>query len=93
MSPIKAGEEQSLTKAACSPCPLQFQHRRVAGRGAAPISSPQEGQIPQASRWALELGPESACLSLAPRKLRVSHELLAKREDGVKRLLLLKGQA
>jgi hypothetical protein len=33
------------------------------GRGAAPISSPQEGQIPQASRRALELWPESACLS------------------------------
>ena len=45
-------------------------------------------QIPQVSRRALEIGPESACLSLGTRKLRVSHELL----DGVKRLLLLKEQ-
>jgi hypothetical protein len=66
--------------------------RGKAGGTAAPISSPQEGQIPQASRRALELGPESAYLAGTQNFLRVSHELLAKREDGVERLLLLKGR-
>jgi hypothetical protein len=61
-------------------------------RGAAPISSPQEGQIPQASRRALELGPRGLAYLVGTRKLRVCHELFAKREDEAKRLLLLKGQ-
>src|SRR4249920_3103749 len=47
------------------------------------ISSPEEGQIPQASRRALELGPERACLSCRHGEMQVSHELLAKRKDEV----------
>jgi hypothetical protein len=67
-------------------------HAGKVGRGAAPISSPQEGQISQASRRALELWPESGAYLVGTQKLRVSHEFFAKREDEVKRLLLLKGQ-
>jgi hypothetical protein len=37
-------------------------------------------------------GPRVLAYLVGTRKLRVSHELPAKREDGVKRLLLLKGQ-
>ena len=67
-------------------------HAGKVDRGAAPISSPQEGQIPQASRRALELWPESGAYPVGTQKLLVSHEFSAKREDEVKRLLPLKGQ-
>ena len=45
---------------------------------------------PRAGLW--NSGPRVLAYLVGTRKLRVSHELLAKREDEVKRLLLLKGQ-
>ena len=45
---------------------------------------------PRAGLW--NSGPRVLANLVGTRKLRVSHELLAKREDEVKRLSLLKGQ-
>ena len=50
-------------------------------------------QIPQASRRALELWPESGAYPVGTQKLLVSHEFSAKRKDEVKRLLPLRGEA
>ena len=66
--------------------------RRESGRGAAPISSPQEARFrkPRAGPW--NFGPRGA-YPVGTQKLLVSHEFSAKRKDEVKRLLPLRGEA
>ena len=67
-------------------------HAGNVGRGAAPISSPQEVRFrkPRAGLW--NFGPRVRAYLVGTQKLLVSHEFFAKREDEVKRLLPLKGQ-